>query len=168
MFNVKKPFSVAVRWHFSREEACARKTGSSKTRLQSVPLHSWVVVLLRFRPLRPQHSLLGEQVGESQVVGQGQQRHHVPRAGTHAHLPPSPYGVGIGPEVAGDLRPRQAGLLLEPLQPLREVAGEAVGDSPVVNALSRRGAGPSAELSDPHLWDRPVRAAGAQHDDGRR
>ena len=68
---------------------------------------------------------------------------HVPRAGKHPLLPPPPYGVGMGPQAAGDLRPRQAGLLLEPLQAMREVVGEAVGDSPVVSALSRHGVSPA-------------------------
>ena len=63
--------------------------------------------------------------------------------GTHPLLPPAPHGFGIGPEAAGDLRPRQAGLLLEPLQPLREVLRKVVGHSAVVDALSRHGADPS-------------------------
>ena len=40
--------------------------------------------------------------------------------GPHPGLPPSPYGVAIGPQTARNLRPLQTGLLLEPLQPLRE------------------------------------------------
>ena len=42
---------------------------------------------------------------------------------------PTPYGVAIGLQSAGHLRPR---LFLEPLEPLREVVGEDVGSSAVV------------------------------------
>ena len=52
---------------------------------------------------------------------------------------PTPYGVAIGLQAAGDLRPRQARLFLEPLEPLREVVGEDVGSSAVVCALSWHG-----------------------------
>ena len=58
-------------------------------------------------------------------------------------IPPAPHRFGMGVETAVDLRPRQARLLLEPHQTLREVAGEDVGSSAVVCALSRHRAGPS-------------------------
>ena len=44
-----------------------------------------------------------------------------------AFVPPTSDGEGVGSETAGDLRPRQAGLHLEPLQALREVVRENVG-----------------------------------------
>ena len=71
-------------------------------------------------------------------------------------LPPTPYGVWIRPKTAGDLRPRQARLLLQPLQALWEVVGDVVGFSLVEYALSRHSAGPFAGLPDPHLRERPV------------
>ena len=77
------------------------------------------------------------------VAGHLQQRHHVHYVGSHPAFNPTPYGVAIGSQAAGDLQPRQAGLLLEPLQPLREVVGDRVGYSAVVSALSRHLAGPS-------------------------
>ena len=80
----------------------------------------------------------GQQVGETQLIGQVQQRHLVPEMGSHSASIPTPYGVGIGPETASDLRPRQPRLLLEQLQPLREVGGQDVDYSAVVNSLSRR------------------------------
>ena len=64
--------------------------------------------------------------------------------GPHSLIPPTVHGVGIGPQAAGDLRPRQARLLLEPLQPLREVVGEDVDYSAVAGVLSRHGAGPTS------------------------
>ena len=56
---------MAVRWHFSGK-AYARETDSSKTRLAACPSSFMCAALLRLRPLRSQHSLLGEQVGEAQ------------------------------------------------------------------------------------------------------
>ena len=79
----------------------------------------------------------GQQMGEPQLVGQVQQRHLVPEMGPRLALIPTPYGVGIGPETASDLRPRQTRLLLEQLQPPREVGGHDVDYSAVVNSLSR-------------------------------
>ena len=79
----------------------------------------------------------GQQVGESQLVGQVQQRHLVPEMGPRSASIPTPYGVGIGPETASDLRPRQPRLLLEQLQPPREVGRHDVDYSAVVNWLSR-------------------------------
>ena len=49
---------------------------------------------------------------------------------------PTPYGVAIGLQTAGNLRPRQTRLLLEPPQPFREVVGDDVGSSTVTCALS--------------------------------
>ena len=69
----------------------------------------------RFAPDAP----VGEQMAQAQVVGQVQQRHLVPEMGPHPFLPPPLHGVGIGPEAAGDLRPRQVRLLLEAHQALR-------------------------------------------------
>ena len=105
---------------------------------------------LRFLPLLPAlwsrpphrcaHSLVGKQMAQIQRVGQVQQRHHVFCVRARPTYGPTPYGVGICPESAGDLRPRQARLFLEPLQPQGEIVGEVVGDSLVVIALSRHGA----------------------------
>ena len=82
-------------------------------------------------------SLVGEQVGEAQGSRQGHQRHHVPHAGAGPTFPPAPHCLVVDVETADNLRPRQARLLLEPLQPLREVVGDLVGHSAVMNALSR-------------------------------
>ena len=54
------------------------------------------------------------------------QHHYVLHVGSHPSLPPSPYGVAIGPQTPGNLRPLQTGLLLEPLQPLRERAQDPI------------------------------------------
>ena len=56
---------------------------------------------------------------------------------------PTPYGVAVGTDASGNLRPGQAGLLLEPLEALREVVGELVSLSVLLDALSRHRAGPS-------------------------
>ena len=97
--------------------------------------------LLRLSPGRA--NSVGERVGETQGVGQIQQRHHVPRAGTQALLPPPPHGVGAGPKTARHLRPRQLRLLLVPIQTLREVVWKGVGYSAVVGSPSRHRAGSS-------------------------
>ena len=105
----------------------------------------------RGRPLTPRSvrdGPRGEQVEEAQVFGQVQQRHQVPEMGPHSLIPPTVHGVGIGPQTAGQLRPRQAGLLLEPLQALREVLGEHVDYSAVAGVLSRHGAGPTSAQSE--------------------
>ncbi len=68
---------------------------------------------------------------------------HVPAVGTHHASGPPPDGGAMGPDAPGDLRPRQAGRLLEPHRPLGEALGEAVGASAEVDALSRHGASPS-------------------------
>ena len=102
-------------------------------------------------------------VAKRSVFSQLQQRHHVPRAGPHFASSPMSYGVTIGPETAGDLRPRKAGLHLEPLQALRGVVGENVGRSAVICALLRHRAGPSKVSVGPlSLRERPGRAATAR------
>ena len=66
--------------------------------------------------------------------------------GPHPLIPPAPYRVGVRSEAAVHLRPRQAGLLLEPLQAMREVVGKDVGSSAVMCTLSRHGtSSPSAQ-----------------------
>ena len=102
---------------------------------------------LRFRtcgrgPLPRQAASAGEQVAEAQVVCQVLKRLQMPIVGPHSSLPPTPYGDGIDAETTGDLHPRQAGRVLEPHQPLREVVWEGVGLSPVLCALSRHSANP--------------------------
>ena len=72
---------------------------------------------------RSADSLVGEQVGEAQGSRQGHQRHHVPHAGASPSLPPAPQRLVVDVETPCNLRPRQPRLLLEPLQPLREVVG---------------------------------------------
>ena len=101
-------------------------------------------------------------VAKRSVFSQLQQRHHVPRAGPHFAFSPTSYGVTIT-DAAGDLRPRKAGLFLEPRQALWEVAGENVGPSAVLCALSRHRAGPSkACVGALSLRERPGRAATAR------
>ena len=89
---------------------------------------------------------VGEDMAQVQVVGQIKQRHLMSQVGPHALVPPASYGGGVGSKTARDLRPREAGLLLEPLQALWEVSGEDVGPSAVLLialasflAISRRG-----------------------------
>ena len=105
----------------------------------------------------PPVSLLGEQVAETQRVRQVQQRHHVPHTGTTQALPPAPHGLGMGPQAPVYLRPRQARLLLEALEALREVIGKAPDSSAVMSALSRHRAGPSCVGLGPLLLrERPA------------
>ena len=80
---------------------------------------------------------VGEQVAEAQRVHHFQERCIVPRVGPHPLVPPAPHGFGVGVETAVQLRPREPGLLLEPHEALREVVGEVVGPSAVLDALSR-------------------------------
>ncbi len=127
--------------------------------LERRPTHPYVRLFLRLRGCGRGASV-GEQVGEALIISQIQKRCKVQNAGPHPLIPPAPYRVWVRSETAIYLRPRQTGLLLEPQQALREVVGEDVGSSAVVCALSRHSAGPSVGLSDPHLRDRPVRAAG--------
>ena len=44
-------------------------------------------------------------------------------AGRRSALLPAPHGVAVDPEATGQLRPRQAGLLPEPLEPMRKGIG---------------------------------------------
>ena len=81
--------------------------------------------------------LRDQQVGEPKVVGQLEQVPPVVLVGPGKALLPAPDVDAIGFETPGDLRPRQAGLFLEPPQPLREVVGEIKGVSSVMNLLSR-------------------------------
>ena len=78
-----------------------------------------------------------EQVAEAHAFSQLHERLLVLRVGPRLAFFPEPHRVRIGSEASGNLRPRQAGLLLEPLQPLRKVGGEVVGFSMVEYALSR-------------------------------
>ena len=91
------------------------------------------------------------------LLAEGRQRRKLDR--TSAALISSATGSWCYGWVPGR-RPLQARLLIKPLRALWEVGGDLVGDSAVVDALSRHRAGPSAGLSDTHLRDRPVRAAG--------
>ena len=59
------------------------------------------------------------------------------RVGTPPAFLPTPNGVAVCANASGDLRPRQAGLLLETLEVFREVVGEVIGLYVVVNPLSR-------------------------------
>ena len=103
-------------------------------------------------------------VAKRSVFSQLQQRHHVPRAGPHFAFSPTSYGVTIGPDATGDLRPRKFGLFLELRQASWEVVGENVGLSPVLFTLSRHRAGPSKACVGPlSLRERPGRAATALH-----
>ena len=82
------------------------------------------------------HSI-GEQVAESQAVGQLHERLPVRIVGPSLAFSPAPHRVAIGSKAAGNLRPRQARLRLEPLQPLREFVGEFIGASPVAVGAGR-------------------------------
>ena len=113
-----------------------------------LPPHGHVCGLfLRFSacgcsPSLARRSLLCEYVAESQAVGQIHERLPVLVVGPGPAFSPAPHRVAIGPQAAGNLRPRQAGLLLEPLQSLREVFGEDVGSSVVASVLSWQGVCP--------------------------
>ena len=97
-------------------------------------------------PSPASRSSVGEQVAEAQIVSQFQECCKVAYAGPHPLIPPAPYRVGVRSETAVHLRPRQAGLLLEPLQAMGEVVGKDVGSSAVVCTLSRHGtSSPSAQ-----------------------
>ena len=103
-----------------------------------------------YRPTRWSPSV-GEQVAETQASGKLQQRLPVLVVGPRSAISPSPYGVAIGLQPAGDLRPRQARLLLEPPQTLREVGGDVVGFSLVEYALSRHRTKPSRSTAGDSL-----------------
>lgn len=79
-------------------------------------------------------------------------------------LLPARYGVAVGVDAPGELRPRQTGFLPEPLKPLREVGGEAVGLTCVVCPLSRHGLTLPRDQGIP-LWE-PSRTLG-RDDTGR-
>lgn len=86
-------------------------------------------------------------MAEPQATSQLHEGHHVLHVGPHPALPPAPYGVREGAEAAGDLRPRQSRRLMKPLQALREVVEGVVGDSSVMDPLSRQRVGPSTRSS---------------------
>ena len=77
----------------------------------------------------------GQQVSETRVFGKVQQRHQMPWIRPNSSIP-ALHVEGRGTQTAGQLRPRQPGLLLEPLQALWEVVGEDIDYSAVVCALS--------------------------------
>ena len=62
---------------------------------------------------------VSEQVIEAEGVRQIEQGLQVMLVGPRLAFFPEPHRVRIGSKAAGDLRPRQAGLPLEPLQPHR-------------------------------------------------
>ena len=92
-----------------------------------------------------------QEVTEAHTVRQFQQRPPVLVVGPRSAISPSPYGVAIGLQATGDLRPRQARLLLEPPQTLREVVRDGMGSSVVANALSRHRAYPPRCTADDSL-----------------
>ena len=110
----------------------------------SSPYSSMYACFLCLRRRWSQAASVGEDVGETQFLGHLKQGHHVPHAGARPPLDPAPHRLRMDTETAVQLRPRQARLLLEPLEALREVVGEAVSSSLVLSALSRHRAGPSA------------------------
>ena len=101
---------------------------------------------LRFSPCRCEVSV-GEQVAQVKVVGHLEQCQHVLHVRPGLALSPTPHRVRIGPDPAGNLRPRQIRLLPEAPQPLREVVGEVAGNSGVLSANSRHCRRPSMKLS---------------------
>ena len=84
-----------------------------------------------------------EYVSEAQTFRQVEQDHHMLCVGTAAAIHPSKDGMAVGSDAPCNVRPRQAGLFLEPSETLREVVGEVISRSVVVSALSRYRAGPS-------------------------
>ena len=88
----------------------------------------------------PRHvASVGEDMAQAQGVGQFKERDLMSQVGSYPVEPPTSYGERVGSETAGDLRPRQAGLLLEPLQALWEFVGEYVGPWAVVCVRSQHG-----------------------------
>ena len=83
---------------------------------------------------------------ETEGVGEVKQRHQIPSVWPNSGTP-APYSVGIGPEAASQFGPRQTGRLLEHLKAPGEVLGGIVGNSGVMNALSRHRFGPAARPS---------------------
>ena len=100
-------------------------------------------------PVRP-----GKQVPEFHALGQVEPGHHVLHVGAAPACLPTPYGLAVGSDAPGNLRPREPGLLLESLETLREVVGEVIGLYVVVNTLSRHWASPSGALR--HQRGRPT------------
>ena len=96
-------------------------------------------VSINSAPLSCRPASVGEQVTEAEGVRQVEQRHLMSQVGPYALVPPTSYGEGVGSDTACDLRPRQAGLHLEPLQALWEVVGEYVGPWAVVCVRSQHG-----------------------------
>ena len=144
----RSPRTSPVTW---KPRACwtrRRSIGSLPTRSYGRPARSPICApCLHFSPcgrgpLPRQAASAGEQVAEAQVVCQVLKRLQMPIVGPHSSLPPTPYGDGVDAETTGDLHPRQAGRVLDPHQPLREVVWEGVGRSPVLCALSRHSANP--------------------------
>ena len=124
-----------------RRETLDRNTQGEEHRDSvSSPCTAIYATLFAFQALRSQDASVGEYVAEAQAFRQLHQRLPMLVVGSDPAFSPTPYGVAIGPQAAGDLRPRQAGFLLEPHEPLWEVVGEVVGSSSVVIALSRHGA----------------------------
>ena len=68
---------------------------------------------------------VGEQVDEAQAAGQFHERLPVLMVGLDPAFSPTPYGVAIGLQAAGDLRPRQARLILEPLRHFGKLSGKS-------------------------------------------
>ena len=92
-----------------------------------------------------------EQVSQAQGFGQRFQGQQVRCVGPRQPLFPAPHGLDVGAHPPGDLRPGQIRLLLEPLQPLREVGGENAGDSAVGYAASSALLASSTGI----IWDAP-------------
>ena len=109
-----------------------------------------------------------QEVTEAHTVRQFQQRPPVLVVGPRSAISPSPYGVAIGLQATGDLRPRQARLLLEPPQTLREVVGDGMGSSVVANALSRHRAYPPRCTADDSVPCERKRSYPAELNRGRR
>ena len=80
---------------------------------------------------------VGEQVSQAHGVGQLHVGFPVLTVGPDPAFSPGPHGVAIGLQPAGDLRPRQARLLLDARQAPGETPGEDGGHSAVMRSLSR-------------------------------
>ena len=153
-----------------------RVSHSGCSRIIGAPVSAWGPCIEG--GIRPEHSLrptgapsraeqfvpgfvldapLGEDMDQAQVVGQIKQRLLMSQVGPHALVPPTSYGEGVGSETAGDLRPWQVRLLLEPHEALPEVVGEAVGSAAAVCALSRHGEPILQEDGRKAPWERPGR-----------
>ena len=60
----------------------------------------------------------GQRMAEAKAACEPRQRRQAPRVRPHSGNP-APQGVGVDPQAPGHLRPRQAGLLLQPRRALR-------------------------------------------------